>query len=157
MICMMKPMHHTRVIRWSMGICIAMSLSLSWSLSHAGTIRDGRSEIGPATSNTMISSAPAATEAAAGSMPFASVPLEHAAVLRTVPTLSKTISVGGTTLMPYIGAGFGGGYATEFDRSLNTSQSASSSFSGSSNAGPRSLLGQNLIPNEVQLGIRFPF
>jgi hypothetical protein len=66
------------------------------------------------------------------------------------------MSVGGTKLMPYIGAGFGGGYATEFDRSLHALPSFSSS-SGSTNAGLRSLFGQHFIPNEVQLGIRFPF
>lgn len=157
---MVTDMRQVSAMGRLLGVGIVMGLSLSWSLSHAGTIRDGRSEIGPATSNTistMISSVPAAMEAAAGSMPSASVALESAAVLRTVPTVSKPISVGGMTLRPYIGAGFGGGYATELDRSLNPAQSASSSFSGSSNAGPRSLLGQNLIPNEVQLGIRFPF
>jgi hypothetical protein len=56
--------------------------------------------------------------------------------------------------MPYIGAGFSGGYATELDRSLNTVQSASSS---PFNAGLKNLFGQQLLPNEVQLGIRFPF
>jgi hypothetical protein len=68
--------------------------------------------------------------------------------------MSTPISVGGTTLVPYIGAGFSGGYATEFDRSLNTPQSASA---GSFNAGLKNLFGQQLMPNEVQLGIRFPF
>ncbi|MBI5671861.1 MAG: hypothetical protein HZC50_01020, partial [Nitrospirae bacterium] len=72
------------------------------------------------------------------------------------PSLSKQIVVGGAKLMPYIGAGFGGGYLTEFDRSLHASPSFASSF-GSTNAGLRSLLGPHLIPNEVQLGIRFPF
>jgi hypothetical protein len=56
--------------------------------------------------------------------------------------------------VPYIGAGFGGGYATELDRSLNTVPSASS---GSLNTGSKNLFEQPLIPNEVQLGIRFPF
>lgn len=56
--------------------------------------------------------------------------------------------------MPYIGAGFGGGYATELDRSLNTTQSASY---GSLNTGLKNLFGPQLIPNEVQLGVRFPF
>jgi len=79
-------------------------------------------------------------------------------MLRTLPTVSKPISVGGQTLVPYIGAGFGGGYATEFDRALNPAASISSaSSSDSPNTGPKSLLGQHLLPNEVQLGIRFPF
>lgn len=90
-------------------------------------------------------------------MPPAIVPEGNEFVLRNIPTVSKPISLGGRTLVPYIGAGFGGGYATEFDRALNPAAAASSSFSDSSNAGSRSLVGQNLIPNEVQLGIRFPF
>ncbi|BFU93201.1 MAG: hypothetical protein NTAFB01_43880 [Nitrospira sp.] len=90
-------------------------------------------------------------------MPSAIVPGENGLALRTLPTLSKPISVGGRTFVPYIGAGFGGGYATEFDRALNPAASVSSSSSDSSQAGSKSLLGQNLIPNEVQLGIRFPF
>lgn len=134
-----------------MAITMAMSVSVCWSLSHADTIRDGRSVIGPATSNTMTFSAPTAPEAV---RPPAAVPIEDGLVLRSVPTVSKPISVGGTTLVPYVGAGFGGGYATELDRSLNTIPATSS---GSLNAGPKNLFGQQLIPNEVQLGIRFPF
>ncbi|NGZ09675.1 MAG: hypothetical protein CV088_09860 [Nitrospira sp. LK70] len=140
-----------------MGICLAMSVSLCGPLSYAGTIRDGGSVIGPAIPNRMISSAPTQTKATARPMPSAIVPEENEFVLRNIPTLSKPISVGGRTLLPYIGAGFGGGYATEFDRALNPAGSASSSSSGSSNAEVRNLLGQHLIPNEVQLGIRFPF
>ena len=139
-----------------MAITIAMSVSVCWSLSHADTITDGRSAIELATSNTMTSSTPIATaaEAIVKPMPSPAVPIENGLVLRTLPTVSKPISVGGTTLVPYIGAGFGGGYTTELDRSLNTAQSASS---GSFNAGPKNLFGQQLIPNEVQLGVRFPF
>jgi hypothetical protein len=64
--------------------------------------------------------------------------------------------VGGTTLVPYIGAGFRGGYATVFDRSLNTALSSPLSSSGSPDVGLKNLTGQ-MIPNEVQVGIRFPF
>ena len=77
-------------------------------------------------------------------------------LLRTLPNVSKHISVGGTTVVPYIGAGFRGGYATDFDRSLNTALSAPLSFSSSADIGLRNLAGQ-MIPNEVQVGIRFPF
>jgi hypothetical protein len=160
---MVKVMRQTRTIGWSMAITIAMSVSVCWSLSHADTITDGRSAMELATSNTtsntMTSSTPIATAAEAAEaivkpMPSPAVPIENGLVLRTLPTVSKPISVGGTTLVPYIGAGFGGGYTTELDRSLNTAQSASS---GSFNAGPKNLFGQQLIPNEVQLGVRFPF
>jgi hypothetical protein len=91
---------------------------------------------------------------AAGPMPSAAVPVEHAVILRSIPTVSKPISLRGMTLVPYIGAGFGGGYLTEFDRSLNPAQSPST---GSFNVGSKNLLGQQLIPNELQLGVRFPF
>lgn len=84
----------------------------------------------------------------------AAVPVEHGLVLRTVPTVSTQVSVKGTTLVPYIGAGFGGGYLTEFDRSLNPAQAPSS---GSFNVGSKNLLGQQLIPNEFHLGVRVPF
>jgi hypothetical protein len=155
---MVEGMRQTRTIGWSMAITIAMSVSVCWSLSHADTITDGRSAMELATSNTtsntMTSSTPIATEAIVKPMPSPAVPVENGLVLRTLPTVSKPISVGGTTLVPYIGAGFGGGYTTELDRSLNTAQSASS---GSFNAGPKNLFGQQLIPNEVQLGVRFPF
>ncbi len=154
---MVNGMFQIRVIRWSVGIGLAMSMGVCWSLSHAGTIRDGRAAIGPSTFDTMTSSVSTAMESAVRPVPSAAVPAENGLMLRTLPTVSKPISVGGRTLVPYIGAGFGGGYATELDRALNAAPSASSSSSGSSNAGLRSVLGQNLIPNEVQLGIRLPF
>jgi hypothetical protein len=150
-------MHHILTMRLFLRISATIGLGLCWSLSYAGSMGDGRSSIGPAFSSvTAPSSAVMVTEVATGQGPSASVPGESVVFLRTVPSLSKQISVGGTKLMPYIGAGFGGGYVTEFDRSLHASPSFSSS-SGSTNAGLRSLFGPHLIPNEVQLGIRVPF
>ena len=154
---MVKVMHQTRIVRWPMGIGIVMGMSLFWSLSHADMIIDGHSAVGPAMlSDTTTPSTFTVTETAVRPMPSATVQRENELVLRTLPTVSKPISVGGTTLMPYIGAGFGGGYATELDRSLNSASSASSVSSTLSNAGLKNL-GQGLVPNEVQLGIRFPF
>jgi hypothetical protein len=89
--------------------------------------------------------------------PSASLPVGNMVILRPLPSVSKQISVGGTTLLPYFGAGFGGGYLTELDRSFNAVSSGLSSSFSASNAGLKSLVGQHLIPNEVQLGIRFPF
>lgn len=151
---MVKVMSQARTIRWSIGISLVMSVSLCWSLSPAGTIGDGRSAIGAPVSHTLTSSAPTVMDAGAGPTPPAAVPVEHGLILRSVPTVSTQISVKGTTLVPYIGAGFGGGYLTEFDRSLNPAQSPSI---GSFNVGSKNLLGQQLIPNELQLGVRFPF
>ena len=149
---MVMGMSQTRTIRWFMGMGVVMGVTVCWSLSQAGESRGGRAVMGPPTSDMM--SAPTTTEAAVRPMPSASVPLESGVVLRTIPTVSKPISVGGMTLLPYLGAGFGGGYATEFDRSLHAAQFPSSA---SFNAGLKHLFGQQLIPNEVQLGVRFPF
>ncbi len=152
-----ESMQHCLRMRWVFGISATIGFSLCWSLSSAGPIGDGRTVIGPATSSVVASSgAVVVTEAATGQGPSAFLTAESMGLLRAVPSLSKQIVVGGTKLMPYIGAGFGGGYLTEFDRSLHASPSFSSS-SGSTNAGLRSLFGQHLVPNEVQLGIRFPF
>jgi hypothetical protein len=72
-------------------------------------------------------------------------------VFRDIPSISGGYSVGGTTLKPYLGAGFGSGYASELDRSLNHSPSPQT------DSGVRSLFGQGLTPNEFQMGIRIPF
>ncbi len=74
-----------------------------------------------------------------------------ATVFRDVPSISGQYSVGGTTLMPYLGAGFGSGYASERDRSLN------SPLSPNLDSGLRSQFGQSFAPNEFQMGIRIPF
>ncbi|HLZ33233.1 MAG TPA: hypothetical protein VKP13_04395 [Nitrospira sp.] len=74
-----------------------------------------------------------------------------ATVFRDIPSISGSYSVGGTTLMPYLGAGFGNGYASELDRSLN------SHLSPNTETGLRSQFGQSFAPNEFQMGIRIPF
>ena len=136
---------------------MAIVVGLCSSSSHAGANGDGRSVVGPAASTVMTSTgAGIVTETGARQIPSAVLPWDSATALRTIPTVSKQVLVGGMTLVPYIGAGFGGGYATEQDRSLHTAP-AGSALSNSVNAGLRNLLGQQLIPNEVQLGIRFPF
>ncbi len=71
-------------------------------------------------------------------------------VVRQVPSLTGRITVGAKTLLPYIGAGFGGGYATERDRALNGASPLGSVPLDRSGA-------VGLLPNEVQMGIRFPF
>lgn len=53
--------------------------------------------------------------------------------------------------MPYLGAGFGGGYTSELNRSLTGPPPVQSDI------GLRSPLGQGLSPNEFQMGIRIPF
>ncbi|HEU4683967.1 MAG TPA: hypothetical protein VFS39_05650 [Nitrospira sp.] len=72
-------------------------------------------------------------------------------VFRDVPSVSGRYSVGGTTLMPYMGAAFSSGYATELDRSLNTPVATANELHF------RSLFGQSVTPNEFQMGVRIPF
>lgn len=71
-------------------------------------------------------------------------------VFRDIPSISGVYLGGGTRLRPYIGAGFGGGYAADLDRSL-------SALSSLTNSGSRSSFGQGLTPSEFQIGIRIPF
>lgn len=53
--------------------------------------------------------------------------------------------------MPYLGAGFGGGYTSELNRSLTGPSPAQA------DAGLRSQFGQGFSPNEFQMGLRIPF
>lgn len=73
-------------------------------------------------------------------------------IFRDIPSLSGDYLSGGRTkLTPYIGAGFGSGYASDLDRSL------SGGASTPADSGSRSHFGQGVTPNEFQIGIRFPF
>ena len=71
--------------------------------------------------------------------------------VRDIPSISGRYSIGGRTLLPYIGAGFSGGYSSEFGRSLAVVPPSQSDF------GLRSQFGQSVSPNEFQLGVRIPF
>ena len=71
-------------------------------------------------------------------------------VFRDIPSISGDYLGGGTRLRPYIGAGFGSGYAADIDRSLGA-------LSSLTNPGSRSYFGQGLTPSEFQMGIRIPF
>lgn len=72
-------------------------------------------------------------------------------LFRDIPSVSGKYSIRGTTVMPYVGAGFGSGYASDIDRSLNTLPSTTP------DAGLRSQFGQGISPNEFQMGVRIPF
>jgi hypothetical protein len=71
--------------------------------------------------------------------------------VRDIPSISGRYSIGGKTLLPYIGAGFSGGYSSEFNRSLGEISPTQS------DVGLRSQFGQHVSPNEFQLGVRIPF
>lgn len=77
--------------------------------------------------------------------------LTASAAFRDLPSISGDYSVKGTRIMPYIGAGFGHGYSSDVDRSLNSSSSSQT------DPGLRSMFGQGLTPSEFQMGLRIPF
>ena len=92
----------------------------------------------------------------ASEVPFyepAALPLysPSSSIFRDIPSISGRYSVGGRTIMPYLGAGFGGGYTSELNRSLTGPPPVQS------DVGLRSPLGQGLSPNEFQMGLRIPF
>ncbi len=98
----------------------------------------------------LASSTPKTTDP---SQPPLAVPSASAssADVREIPSISGRYAIGGRTLLPYIGAGFAGGYNSEFNRSLSGAPPAQSDF------GLRSQFGQSVSPNEFQLGVRIPF
>ena len=72
-------------------------------------------------------------------------------LFRQAPTLSGHLRVNEQTVIPFVGAGFGGGYVTERDRALGPSQAfPQQNLLGDS-------LGKGMMPNEWQMGIRIPF
>ncbi len=72
-------------------------------------------------------------------------------LFRQAPTLSGRLRVSEQTLIPYIGAGFGGGYVTERDRALSPQPVLpQQNLFGES-------MGKGMMPNEFQMGIRIPF
>lgn len=85
--------------------------------------------------------------------PPIAVPSESASpsYFRDIPSISGRYSIGGRALLPYLGAGFSGGYGSEFNRSLGGGPPTHSDF------GLRSQFGQTISPNEFQMGLRIPF
>ncbi|HMV58211.1 MAG TPA: hypothetical protein PKD38_13475 [Nitrospira sp.] len=76
---------------------------------------------------------------------------QRADLFRQSPVLSGRLRVSEQTLIPYIGAGFGGGYVTERDRALNPQPTLpQQNLFGEA-------MGKSMMPNEFQMGIRIPF
>lgn len=74
-----------------------------------------------------------------------------ATVSRDPPSISGRYSFGGETVLPYVGAGFGGGSASEFNRPSGGTPPVQTDL------GLRSQFGQGFSPNEFQMGVRIPF
>lgn len=85
--------------------------------------------------------------------PQVAAPSESASstVFRDIPSINGRYSLGGRTILPYVGAGFGGGYVSEFNRSLGGAPPTQT------DSGLRSQFGQGFSPNEFQMGVRIPF
>lgn len=74
-------------------------------------------------------------------------------LFRQTPTLSGRVQVSEQTLIPYVGAGFGGGYVTERDRALVPMPGVPQQNLLGDSLG----LSKGMMPNEFQMGIRIPF
>ena len=111
-------------------VMAAAALGNSSSQGTSSTLKDG-----------VPSQPPLAAPSAAAS----------SADIRDIPSVTGRYSIGGRTLWPYIGAGFSGGYSSEFGRSLAVVPPSQNDF------GLRSQFGQSVSPNEFQLGVRIPF
>ena len=72
-------------------------------------------------------------------------------IFRELPSVNGRYSLGQTTILPYVGAGFGNGYATQLERSMGGGSSLQTE------PGLRNAFGQSLTPNEFQMGVRIPF
>jgi hypothetical protein len=73
---------------------------------------------------------------------------ENQALLRQAPALTGRFQLQDRTYIPFIGAGFGGGYTSERDRALGSGGLFPSQSGG---------LGKNMMPNEFNVGLRIPF
>lgn len=79
------------------------------------------------------------------------VPDRSETLLREPPTIHGELRFGEQTLIPYVGAGFGGGYVTERDRMLGPDPT----LQNRSTLGDST--GKGYVPNEFQMGVRIPF
>lgn len=72
-------------------------------------------------------------------------------IMRQAPALSGRFQLKDQTFIPFIGAGFGGGYTTDRDRALGSNwPQQNQTLSGDT-------FGKNMMPNEVNMGFRIPF
>ncbi|MBA2251645.1 MAG: hypothetical protein H0W13_02895, partial [Nitrospirales bacterium] len=70
-------------------------------------------------------------------------------------TLAGRYTMNGSTVIPYIGLGFGGGETTDVNRTVARQSALQSAIQ--QDRLMNDVLGKTLVPNEFQLGIRIPF
>lgn len=142
-----------RQVKHPAAIVSALCLMGLLSFSHAGAAGGGPFATGHSTEGAVGKLGPPALKSdVAGQSPSVPPgPSTPSNVFRNIPSISGDYSVGGTRLMPYIGAGFGSGYTSALDRSLSGGPSIQT------DSGLRNLFGQGLTPSEFQMGIRVPF
>ena len=70
-------------------------------------------------------------------------------------TLAGRYTMNGSTVIPYIGLGFGGGETTDVNRTVARQSGLQSSIQ--QDRLMNDVLGKTLVPNEFHLGIRIPF
>ena len=97
------------------------------------------------------SGTPSLQERAGANLAAKPVTPSAGSLFRDVPSLSERYSVREMGVLPYIGAGFGAGYTSELDRTLAPNVPPQHNL----NLGGQ--LGQSMVPNEFQLGLRIPF
>ena len=71
------------------------------------------------------------------------------------PTLAGRYIWNGSTVIPYIGLGFGGGETTDMTRTITRQSALQNSIQ--QDRLMSDVLGKTLVPNEFQLGVRIPF
>ena len=140
-------MKHTALIVFA--ICVMGLLSFS----RVVAARDGSAALGslPASAIGTVDYYGLKNDVVGHALPVPSGSSTTSNVFRDIPSISGDYSGGGTKLMPYIGAGFGSGYASDLDRSISGRPSTQT------DSGSRSHFGQGLTPSEFQIGIRIPF
>jgi len=108
-------MKHTALIVFA--ICVMGLLSFS----RVVAARDGSAALGslPASAIGTVDYYGLKNDVVGHALPVPSGSSTTSNVFRDIPSISGDYSGGGTRLMPYIGAGFGSGYASDFDRSLS--------------------------------------
>ena len=122
-----------------------MSLTVALALIHTDRSFAAHTLVGNSADNVSIQESARAEVSTTPVTPSAN------SMFLDVPSLSERYAGGHRTFLPYIGAGFGAGYNSELDRMFVPNLHPQQNL----NLGGQ--LGQSMVPNEFQMGIRIPF